>query len=332
MPLDPRSMPGTSMPHMSQMAAPYSTGARPPSSAAGTPSLPIHGLEATGVQGKPNSLPEDSTLGPFGTFGSGMGIPGGTLGLGRHGLGFGSDFAAAPPVGEDTAAIESGNPGLLDSQFGGQRTGYDSERAPPPYMQGARGQSWNPDLKEDGVVKDADVQRLHAERNQLNERRQYSQKPPAPIVHVQEEDVNDTASRMRHLARQRIDQEGRGGGGAGGGGGGGGGIHSTSDTRDGLPAHGQARAGGGGPLAGMIGINGIEGIGVSDRLPPKISGSMDALRPPIGASGSLGMPPPAMQGGMLRMGAGVPAGSAGGGLSAPGRGGSSWAGGNTAGW
>ena len=122
-------MPGSSMPHTSQMNAPFGS-ARP---AASVP----QNIEGSGVAG-PRDGPAPSTLGPNGTIGGGIGTPGGTRGFGRPGFGLGTSIADTM---DNSAAGIPNTPEAsqyaMQLMFGGAQTPYDVEQGRmPPYMAG----------------------------------------------------------------------------------------------------------------------------------------------------------------------------------------------------
>lgn len=161
---DPRSMPGSSMPHTSQMNAPFAS-TRPD-----VPHVPVPpNIEGSGVAG-PRDGPAPSTLGPNGTIGGGIGTPGGTRGFGRPGFGLGTSIADT--MDNSVAGIPNtpeASQYAMQLLFGGAQTPYDVEQGRmPPYMAGRnmRGSTLAPEhsFAEGGVVSEEAIQRLDDQR------------------------------------------------------------------------------------------------------------------------------------------------------------------------
>lgn len=158
---DPRSMPGSTMPHTSQMNAPLGS-ARPDVPSSG-PTPP--GIAQSGVAGSRDG-PAPSTLGPNGTIGGGVGTPGGTRGFGRPGFGLG--LSIADTMDNSSAGIANtpeASQYAMQVLFGGEQTPYDVEQGRvPPYMTGRnmRGSTLAPDhtFAEGGHVSEEAIRQL----------------------------------------------------------------------------------------------------------------------------------------------------------------------------
>lgn len=306
---DPRSMPGTSMPHSSQLQHTPSqlAGQQRPMSAPAPAHVPAHapsqyqqyqksphasmpsstsspvldGLETAGVRG--GKEPAPSTQGPQSVSGAGMGVPGGTMGLSRFGMGLGTDirdaglqFAGVPNT---TEASEY----ALDSSFGGQRTEYNVEKGVPPYLQGMqeslRGKNLQAEYKWDqgGKVTDDEVERQRNMRNAFDQSAKVRQRGAVEITPEVDKSDGSSGQAMRQLMAERSQQRLPGEGKL---------THAPVKGMSDMASERRAA------LAAMQNLDGGPrgelSIGMSDRPEGKTAfkyNDMDALRPPIGASG-----------------------------------------------
>lgn len=164
---DPRMMPGSSLPHPSQMAAPYVAGAmgrpqqQPPGSSGG-------GFTAVGPAGKVEI--RDSVLGPLSTNGGGQGLAGNQMQFGRQGIGFGATISADPRAGVNEFTTQQ-SAFVLDAAFGGERTGVNVENTIPARFGGQKpmGAYIQADTFEHGKVDSASLEAL-ARSREANER------------------------------------------------------------------------------------------------------------------------------------------------------------------
>lgn len=336
--MDPRSMPGSSMPHASQMGAAFVPGPRP---TVPPPPPQSASLMSAGVAGTPGKMGDelDSTLSPSCTIGGGQGLPGGQMNFGRQGIGFGTDIRNA---GLQTAGVpndKNASRRAMDAMFGGQRTQYNVYNGQvPDYLahiqDGLKGKHLAADYSfaDGGKVSGESVDALMQQRT-ANEKALQAKQRGGSIP--SESDRNNTnMSDVRSLMQARASQV-MPGPMAGGrpmpvepyyddriptrqqdGGGGGGGMEAAAGMMGGMMGGG----GGGNPMGrnlapGLEGIQGVDmGMGgnggmfngmqpMSDKLPGRGSDMGIPGRPPIGASGMIGNGAmPGVQAGMMGMG------------------------------
>lgn len=319
--MDPRSVPGSSMPHASQMGAPF-VAQRPMTQAP----MPPPDLSA-GIGASPGSMsePSPSTLGPMSTIGGGQGIPGGTMNLGRPGRGLGTDISDASLQTAGVPNSKEHSVAALDDMFGGQKTGYNVATGNMPgYMASMQGRMQGASLQADysfrdgGVVSSDSVDSVMKQRAAAEQRILASQRGGTITSDSDKGSSSIGGSDVRRLMQQRTSQvmpAPRAGFQPVA-------ITSLNDSIRG-PARGDemgaamAPAGPMGPMGGMMGgmppaMTGGGG-GMNTGMSDSMSGGMSASysrdgRPPIGASGVHPSMMAGTQPGMMGMGGMVSAG------------------------
>ena len=212
----------------------------------------------TDPNGRPMEIQGATALGGRTTIGGGMGLPGGQMGFGRQGIGFGTFIGDAE---SQEARVKDMHPAqaqaLLDDAFGGTRTAYNIEKGYiPPYMQGRQlaGATLEYDADNKDKIREEDWKMLEQKRKAGEDMLRSMQHGTIPIEN--QSDKQAPGKLLVDLMQERSQQgyaAPRAGWGAGY-------IPSRSD-------HGVPMGGGGGGMGMGMGMAGGGGMGGAPQAP-----------------------------------------------------------------